>query len=109
MATVRSDFEPPPERRLFCNRTLNMRSIRAIGYDMDYTLIHYHVEEWERTAYTYLKQHFLSLGWPVEHLNFDPKMVVRGLIIDSEKGNILKANRFGFVKRAQHGTQLMDF
>lgn len=35
---------PPPERGIFCNRTLNMRSIRAIGYDMDYTLIHYHSE-----------------------------------------------------------------
>ena len=30
-------------RGVFCNRTLNLRSIRAIGYDMDYTLVHYHV------------------------------------------------------------------
>ncbi len=37
-------------RGVYCNRTLNLRSIRAIGYDMDYTLIHYHVEEWERRA-----------------------------------------------------------
>ena len=35
---------PPPERGVFSNRTLNLRSIRAIGYDMDYTLIHYDVE-----------------------------------------------------------------
>jgi len=31
---------------VFCNRTLNMRSIRAVGCDMDYTLIHYDVRAW---------------------------------------------------------------
>src|SRR5262249_41081363 len=30
---------PSPARRVFCNRTLNMRSIRAVGCDMDYTLV----------------------------------------------------------------------
>ena len=100
---------PGPERGIFCNRTLNMRSIRAIGYDMDYTLIHYHSAVWERTAYDHLKQHFLALGWPVEGLSFDPEMVVRGLVIDTELGNLIKANRFGFVKRATHGTRLLEW
>jgi 5'-nucleotidase len=96
-------------RGIFCNRTLNLRAIRAVGYDMDYTLIHYRVEEWEKRAYDYLKQHFLSRGWQVEHLSFEPAMVVRGLIIDTEQGNLVKANRFGFIKQALHGTQPMDF
>ena len=30
-------------RGIFCSRTLNLRSITTIGYDMDYTLIHYNV------------------------------------------------------------------
>lgn len=97
------------ERGIFCNRTLNLRSIRAIGYDMDYTLIHYRVEEWELRAYEFLKESFLAAGWPVESLRFDPDLVCRGLIIDVEKGNIVKANRFGFVKRAAHGTRVLDF
>ncbi len=100
---------PPAERGIFCNRTLNMRSIRAIGYDMDYTLIHYHSAVWERTAYDHLKQHFLSLGWPLEGLSFEPEMVVRGLVIDTELGNLIKANRFGFVKRASHGSRLVEW
>jgi 5'-nucleotidase len=100
---------PLSERGLFCNRTLNMRSIKAVGYDMDYTLIHYRSEEWERSAYDHLKQHLLERGWPVEHLAFDPASIVRGLIIDTELGNLLKANRFGFVKKASHGTRLLDF
>lgn len=99
----------PARRQVFCNRTLNLRSIRAIGYDMDYTLIHYHVEEWERRAYEYLKENLQKQGWPVGDLQFDPKMVCRGLVIDTEKGNILKANRFGFIKHVRHGTQAIDF
>lgn len=99
----------PQERGIFCNRTLNMRSIRAIGYDMDYTLIHYHSEVWERTAYDHVKRYFVNKGWPVSHLSFDPQSVVRGLIIDVELGNLIKANRFGFVKRATHGTKVIEW
>lgn len=31
-------------RGIFCSRTLNFRSISAIGYDMDYTLVQYNVK-----------------------------------------------------------------
>ena len=41
-------IDPPHERKIFTNRTLNMRTIRALGYDMDYTLINYDVKRWER-------------------------------------------------------------
>lgn len=98
----------PPERRIFCNRTLNLRSIRAIGYDMDYTLIHYRVKEWEERAFDHIKRRLLARGWPVDDLRFDEKMVTRGLVIDTELGNVVKANRFGFIKRAFHGTRLLD-
>jgi HAD superfamily 5'-nucleotidase-like hydrolase len=100
---------PPHERRIFCNRTLNLRSIRAIGYDMDYTLVHYRAEEWELRVYEYARQKLLEQGWPVAELRFDPDLVIRGLIIDTELGNIVKANRFGYVKRAYHGTRPLSF
>ncbi len=100
---------PPRARGVFCNRTLNLRAIRAIGYDMDYTLVHYRVDEWEHRAYAYLKRKLLELGWPVDALTFDPTFIVRGLIIDIELGNIVKANRFGYVKRAFHGMRQLDF
>jgi HAD superfamily 5'-nucleotidase-like hydrolase len=100
---------PAPGRGVYCNRTLNMRSIKVIGYDMDYTLIHYHVTQWERRAYEDARQRFLERGWPVAHLTFDPELVIRGLIIDTDRGNLLKANRFGFVKKAIHGTRSMTF
>jgi HAD superfamily 5'-nucleotidase-like hydrolase len=100
---------PPAARRIYCNRTLNLRSIRAIGFDMDYTLIHYHTEEWERRAYAHVRQRLLERGWPVHDLEFDPELIKLGLILDLELGNIVKANRFGFIKRACHGTRMLDF
>jgi len=103
-------FAPPsPERRVYCSRTLNLRSIEAIGYDMDYTLVHYRVETWEQLAYLRLKELLAADGWPVESLEFDPDLVVRGLVIDIELGNIVKANRFGYVMRSFHGTRPMAY
>jgi HAD superfamily 5'-nucleotidase-like hydrolase len=97
------------ERGIFCNRTLNLRAIKAIGYDMDYTLIHYRSEQWELRAYEYVRQKLVQQNWPVDDLQFEPDRVVRGLIIDLELGNIVKANRFGYVKQALHGTSPLDF
>jgi 5'-nucleotidase len=97
------------QRGIFCNRTLNLRSIRAIGYDLDYTLIHYVTEAWERRAYEYLRDKLVQSGWPVAHLEFDPSLVIRGLVLDLELGNIVKPNRFGYVKRASHGTRPLDY
>ena len=97
--------QAPPEREIFCNRTLNLRAIEAIGYDMDYTLIHYQEEQWEQRAYAHLQRSFAERGWPVQQLRFDPQMMERGLVLDIELGNILEANRFGLVKQACHGTQ----
>lgn len=104
-------FVPPttPERGIYCNRTLNLRSIRAIGYDMDYTLIHYRMEEWERTAYAHIKARLAELGWPVDGLEFDATLVIRGLVIDTELGNLVKPNRFGYIKRVSHGTRMLGF
>ena len=97
-----------PQRAIFCSRTLNLRSIQAIGYDMDYTLVHYDVNAWERRAYEYGMSSLGELGFPVEGLHFDPNLVIRGLIVDKTLGNIVKADRFGFVKRAMHGTRMMS-
>ncbi|NUP09003.1 MAG: HAD-IG family 5'-nucleotidase [Polyangiaceae bacterium] len=99
----------PRERGLFCNRTLNMRAIRAIGYDMDYTLVHYDIAAWESRAYEHLKQRLVAVGLPVGHLVFEPEGIIRGLVIDRELGNVVKANRFGYVKRAFHGTRPLGF
>ena len=100
---------PSPERGIYANRTLNLRSIKAVGYDMDYTLVHYRVDEWEELAFAHAQQRLAALRWPVADLRFDPRAVIRGLAIDLERGNLLKATRFGYVIRAAHGTAFLDY
>lgn len=102
------DVLPDPRRRVYCNRTLNMRSIEAVGCDMDYTLVHYHARLWEERAYDHAKQRLLDAGLPVQSFRFDPELVTRGLVLDLALGNILKANRFGYVTRAAHGTHMLE-
>jgi len=98
-----------PVRGIFTNRTLNLRSIKAIGYDMDYTLIHYRTDDLEKRAYEITRKRLSVTGWPVEDLVFDPSSVVRGLAVDLELGNLVKATRFGYVIRASHGTRMLSY
>jgi len=98
-----------PERRVWCNRTLNLRAIKAVGYDMDYTLVHYRTDEWERAAFERSLVPLAARGWPVDDLRFDPESVIQGLAFDLELGNLVKATRFGYVIRAHHGTRPLEF
>ena len=95
--------------RIFCNRTLNLKGMSAIGYDMDYTLIHYNVRDWEHTAFEHVKRNFIDKGWPLHDLQYDHDLMIRGLVIDKELGNIVKADRFGSIKYAFHGTRSLTF
>lgn len=95
-------------RGVYCSRTLNMRSIKCVGYDMDYTLVQYHVQEWEAAAYRYAKQALARLGFPVGPLEFTAELVVRGCIVDKRLGNLVLVDRFGYVRRAMHGTRRLS-
>jgi 5'-nucleotidase len=98
-----------PERGVYANRTLNLRSVEAIGYDMDYTLIHYRTEEWERAAFEHARGVLAGRGHPVADLVFEPERYLQGLVIDLDLGNLVKATRFGYVIRAQHGTRQLTY
>lgn len=100
--------EPAPERRVFANRTLKMSAIRAIGYDMDYTLTQYRAEAFEEFAFSHARGRLAELGWSVDAFSFDPALTTRGLVIDCELGNLVKATRFGWVVRAMHGNRFLD-
>eukprot|EP00850_Spirogloea_muscicola_P010367 SM000060S19699 [mRNA] locus=s60:664713:669200:- [translate_table: standard] len=84
------------KRRIFCNRALNMKSIVAVGFDMDYTLAQYRPETFETLAYSEtVKKLVHKLGYPEELLRweFDWRYMVRGLVLDKRRGNILKASQ----------------
>lgn len=93
-------------KQIFCNRSLNMKSIVAVGFDMDYTLAQYKSETFETMAYHgTIKKLVFDLGYPQELLQwkFDWQYMVRGLVLDKRRGNILKMDRHKYVKVAYHG------
>ena len=54
-------------KQIFCNRSLNMKSIVAVGFDMDYTLAQYKAETFETMAYHgTIKKLVFDLGYPKE-------------------------------------------
>ncbi len=107
-ASDRQFPEPAPERQVFANRTLKMKSIRAVGYDMDYTLTQYKAEAFEEFAFSHASSLLAELGWPVGALSFDATSIARGLVVDQDLGNLVKATRFGWVVRARHGSRFLD-
>jgi 5'-nucleotidase len=52
-----------------------MRSIRAVGCDMDYTLVHYDVGAWEQRAFAHVRERLLGHGLPVTGASFDIEFV----------------------------------
>ncbi|XP_073064110.1 uncharacterized protein [Primulina eburnea] len=93
-------------KQIFCSRSLNMRNIVAVGFDMDYTLAQYKSETFESLAYEgTVKKLVNDLGYPIELLewSFDWTYMVRGLVLDKKRGNILKMDRHKYVKVAYHG------
>jgi HAD superfamily 5'-nucleotidase-like hydrolase len=103
------DALPALPQRVFANRTLNLRSIQVVGLDMDYTLVHYDSVRWEARAYQYVRTALEARGLSLAGLEFQPELVSLGLVIDVERGNLVKANRFGHVRYACHGTRMLGF
>jgi HAD superfamily 5'-nucleotidase-like hydrolase len=90
---------------LFCNRELNMLNVDVVGFDMDWTLAQYN-EAFDLLAYNGAKEKLVSdLGYPKEvlDLKYDMNLCRRGCLIDKRRGNIIKLDRFKYVRAAEHG------
>lgn len=97
---------------IFVNRTLNMKQIAAIGFDMDYTLVRYDSEAFEAMTYKEILKKLITVkNYPsiVNNLKFQFNLAIRGLVIDKPHGNVLKLSTYSKVKHAYHGTKEMDF
>ncbi len=98
-------------RDIFVNRPLNMANIGWIGFDMDYTLAIYRKKAIEELAFRKTLEKLVSQkGYPAEILALEYRVesVIRGLLVDRSKGNLLKINRFKQVCRVQHGSHTLE-
>jgi len=100
----------PHARKLFPLRNIHFRDIKALGFDMDYTLSHYRSPEIEELAYSHSARLLVrERGYPEWLLDthFDPRFAIRGLVLDGARGNLLKLDSARQVVRACHGSRPM--
>jgi len=93
---------------MFVNRNLKMESVRAIGFDMDHTLAVYKDLPLESLAFDATRDKLIvEKGYPesIRTLEYDPLLIIRGLVVDKRRGNILKADQYSYVVRVYHGTR----
>ncbi len=91
---------------VFCNRELKLSGIRAIGFDMDYTLAQYKQPAFDKLAFDGAKKKLVhSFGYPEDLLDveYDHTQWTRGLIIDTQRGNFLKIDRHKEVRVDYNG------
>jgi len=108
ISDVARDVDIAKRSRVFCNRNLRMEHIDLIGFDMDYTLARYHQAKLEKLSIEItLKKLVADRDYPEEilSLDYDPKLAIRGLVVDKKLGNVFKMDRHGYVGRVFHGTR----
>ncbi|PIU00501.1 MAG: 5'-nucleotidase [Bdellovibrionales bacterium CG10_big_fil_rev_8_21_14_0_10_45_34] len=98
--------------KVYVNRTLNLRRIQYIGFDMDHTLVRYNSEEFEKLSHSLIVKKLIETrNYPsaLRQLSFAFDKVIRGLIIDRGRGNLIKVNRFGGIRECMHGLSRVEF
>jgi len=97
---------------IYVNRVLNLRKIKAIGFDMDHTLVKYKTNNFEKLTYkTLIERLVTQKKYPkkIRDLKFNIKKMSHGLMLDSLQGTIIKISRFGKVKTAMRGGKILDY
>lgn len=100
------------KHKVFVNRIINLKKIKMIGLDMDHTLIRYNAEAFEALVYQLVKKKLIEIKkYPesIESLQFNFNDAIRGLVIDSKNGNILKLSRYAAIRASYHGTKPIGF
>jgi HAD superfamily 5'-nucleotidase-like hydrolase len=98
--------------KVYVNRTLNLKRIRYIGFDMDHTLIRYNSANFEELAHRIMLEKLVAdKGYPdsILKLSFSFDRAIRGLVIDEVRGNILKLSRHAAIRGSYHGLKPIDF
>jgi len=97
--------EVPKRRRVYVNRNLRFDLVSTVGFDMDYTLAIYRQGAMDRLSIDCTVRKLVELGYPECLLDgpYRADFPIRGLLIDREHGNILKMDRYRYVKKAYHG------
>lgn len=96
-----------PEQRIYVNRSLNMTDIAWIGFDLDDTLAVYNHGQIDPLIVAIVIDRIRQQGYPrkLSEMQVDTSFAVRGLVVDTCLGNILKLSRHQIPTRGYHGLQ----
>ena len=85
-AVTMRDVNPCPE--IFCNRAINMENIRAVGFDMDYTLAIYRQKEMDKLSVRAIVDKLVKRGYPewIRDVDYPIDFPIRGVLIDKKLG-----------------------
>jgi 5'-nucleotidase len=108
---ARPQSAPERARRVFCNRSLRLDRINWVGFDMDYTLAIYDQPEMDKLTIRAALPKLTARGYPASlaEIDFQHDFAVRGLMVDAKLGNVLKLDRYKYVKRAYHGMRELSY
>ena len=98
-------YKRDPTTRVFVNRSLSLNNIKFFGFDMDYTLAVYKSPAYEVLSFELVRKRLVDVGYPTELNNFEyePSFPVRGMMFDTEQGNLLKVDTYGNILLCVHG------
>ncbi len=93
-------------RQVYCNRDINLGDVGLIGFDMDYTLARYDQNAIEQLSVDKTLERLVDeRGYPKDILNLDipADFAIRGLVLDTHRGNIFKLDSHRHVGKVFHG------
>ncbi|PCJ20616.1 MAG: hypothetical protein COB02_03585 [Candidatus Cloacimonadota bacterium] len=99
------ESELKPWQRVYTNRNLKLDTVTHMGFDMDHTLAVYH-EKLEKLAFDLsIKELVSKFGYDQKILDFEYEYggVIRGLVVDKVRGNVIKLDTHKYVEIAYHG------
>ncbi|MFT3923490.1 MAG: HAD-IG family 5'-nucleotidase [Myxococcales bacterium] len=111
LSVSHSALVPARKQRIYCNRSIRLDQIEWIGFDMDYTLAIYDQPKMDQLTIDAALQKLRTKGYPESLLNlkFELDFPVRGLLLDAKLGNVIKMDRYKYVKRAYHGMRELGY
>ncbi len=94
----------------FINRNLKLRSVTHMGFDMDHTLAVYKDAAQDLAFNLTLGNLVNNFGYPQEitKLKYEAGRVIRGLVVDKRRGNLIKLDHHKYVELAYHGTRALS-
>jgi 5'-nucleotidase len=94
----------------FINRNLKLRNITHMGFDMDHTLAVYK-DAAQDLAFDLTRDLLIhDFGYPeeIKKLRYEDGRVIRGLVVDKRRGNLIKLDQHKYVELAFHGLRSLS-